>query len=84
MVNTPIIPKQRYNESEKNQSQSISIQIFLILKWSPTMTQNINKLKLNKEEFKNLFTRKIIIVHEFFGNKIELRSQIRPSKTTNC
>ena len=49
-MNTPIIPKQRYNGSHKSQSQSISIQVFLILKWSPTMSQNINKFKFNKEK----------------------------------
>ena len=36
------------------------------------MTQNNNKLKFNKEEFKNLSTRKIATVHKFSGNKLEL------------
>ena len=47
-VNTPIIPKKRYNESRKIQSQSISIQFFIVLKCSLTMVQNINKLKFKR------------------------------------
>jgi len=44
-VNTPIRLKQRYNESHKNQSKNISIQLFLILKWLPTIVQRISKFK---------------------------------------
>jgi len=44
------------------------------------MAQNINKLKLIKEEFKNLVTIKIITIHEFSGNKLKLQFQIRLSK----
>jgi len=47
-VNTLIIPKQRYNGSQKNQSQSISIQVFLILnghqQW-PKISTNLNLTK---------------------------------------
>jgi len=39
-------------------------------------------MKFKNEEFKNLVTRKIVIIHEFSGKKLELRSQIWPSKTT--
>jgi len=42
------------------------------------------QIEINKEEFKNLVTKKIANVHKFPGNKLELRSQIRSSKTTNC
>jgi len=47
------------------------------------MTQKYQQIEINKEEFKNLVTRKIDNVHEFSGNKLQLQSQIRPSKTTN-
>jgi len=36
------------------------------------MAQDINKLKFNKEEYKNLVTKKITTVHEFSRNKLEL------------
>jgi len=48
------------------------------------MAQTYQQIEINKEEFKNLVTRKIDNVHEFSGNRIQLRSQIRPSKLTNC
>jgi len=48
------------------------------------MAQNYQQIEINKEEFKNLVTRKIDNIHEFFGNKLQFRSQIRLSKTTNC
>jgi len=47
------------------------------------MAQKYQQIEINKEEFKNLVTRKIDNVHEFSGNKLLLSSQIRPSKTTN-
>jgi len=47
------------------------------------MAQKYQQIEINKEEFKNLVTRKIDNVHEFSENKLQLRSQIRPSKTTN-
>jgi len=48
------------------------------------MAQKYQQIKINKEEFKNLVTRKIDNVHEFSGNRIQLQSQIRPFKTMNC
>ena len=38
---------------------------FLILKWSPKMVQNINKLKFNKEEFKNPAPEKLSLFTNF-------------------
>ena len=46
------------------------------------MAQKYQQIEINKEEFKNLVTKTIDNVHEFYGNKLQLRSQIRPSKTT--
>ena len=48
------------------------------------MAQNYQQIETNKEEFKNLVTRKIDNVHEFSENKLQLQSQIRSSKTTSC
>jgi len=48
------------------------------------MAQKYQQIKINKVEFKNLVIRKIDNVHEFSRNKLQLLSQIRPSKTTNC
>jgi len=47
------------------------------------MAQKYQQIEINKEEFKNLITRKINNVHEFYENKLQLQSQIQPSKTTN-
>jgi len=47
------------------------------------MAQKYQQIEINKEEFKNLVTRKIDKVHEFSGNRLQLLSQIRPSKSTN-
>jgi len=48
------------------------------------MAQRYQLIEINKEEFKNLVTKKIDNIHEFSRNKLQLWSQIRPSKTTNC
>jgi len=48
------------------------------------MAKKYQQIEINKEEFKNLVTRKIDNVYEFSRNKLQLRSQIRPSKTRNC
>jgi len=40
--------------------------------WSPTMAQKYQQIEINKEEFKNLVTRKIDNVHELSGNKLQL------------
>jgi len=48
------------------------------------MAQKYQQIEINKEEFKNLVTRKIDNVHEIYGNKLheiygnklQLRSQI--------
>jgi len=45
------------------------------------LVQKYQQIEINKEEFKNLVTRKINNVNEFSGNRLELRSEIQPSKT---
>jgi len=40
------------------------------------MAQKYQQIEINKEEFKNFVTREIDNVHEFSGNKLQLRSQL--------
>jgi len=58
MVNTPLIPKQKYNKSHK---KPITKHINTTLP-NPQMVTNNNQkyqqIEINKEKFKNLVTRK--------------------------
>ena len=40
------------------------------------MAQKYQQIEINKEEFKNLVTRKVDNIHEFYGNILQFRSQI--------